>query len=160
MAFGYKVPAFNVWFAYWYWHWTGPGDTQGEYLAPVYVRGQLRSGDRTGHGFGQEVALPKGSFVRSAIDVKGGNDLIQAAGWGDYFAHVNLAEVSGAGFANEHVVVLITARSQTFYNLDDVLGFNAPPVSTTLVPPEGFTPMAVIDPTEEWFPPYGVPIDT
>lgn len=152
MAWGYKVPNFNTWGRYYYWE-----QEVTRWVGPYYFRGQLRTGDRTGHGFSREIAVPKGLAARPRVNVLGDRgDIIQMAGWGTTFAFVDQVEDSGAGFPNEHRIITVLYMTTEPYDTE-VTPTTEPVVNVLLEPPEGAEMMPVNEPWAMWLDPLGVP---
>lgn len=147
MAF--YLPRFNVWCRVWRKLTTNTNPIEIGYSI-CQVRGPEGRISPPQGQVGFEVLFPKWSDVRGFPQgVNGDGDFIQVAGWGPRTAQINSIADKGAGFANEYRVAVVG-----WVNFTDGLKYNklkgAGPVEPTLLPPDGYTPLPLIDPEASW----------
>lgn len=148
MAFGYKIPNFNVWGRCWKPVAIGPdpGDVSWTFLG--YFRCQLKAfGTHNTTVFTLEVPKWTAFKPRNQTVLRLGYR-VQLAGWESQWATVFYVDDVGAGFPNEHRSVFCERPADDSW--DGVEGFYLPAIDTALQPPPGFEMMATTPPTDYW----------
>jgi len=152
VAFGYKVPRFNLWARIWFVQSSGLTIEDRSYRGPYYTRCSIA---RDINLFTMQVNFPKYSNLREQQMTPFNNgDLIQFAGWEYMYGWIESVYDVGAGFPNEH-------RMARVYWPFDITpfsdkGFYVASASSTLQPPEGAEMLPLVSPVEEWITPQEV----
>lgn len=146
MAFGYKIPNFNLWARVWYVRSTGLLITDRYYLGPFYTRCSIAKDINL---FAMHFNFPKRTNLRhqnmTPFNI---GDIIQVAGWEYMWGWIEAVWDVGAGFPNEH-------RMARVYFPDDItpfsdLGMFTPAATLDVVPPEGAVMIGTVNPLDGW----------
>jgi len=146
MAFGYKVPNFNLWARVWYVQSTGLSIDDRYYSGPYYTRCSIAKDINL---FTMHFNFPKHTSLRQQSMTPFNNgDIVQVAGWEYMWGWIEAVWDVGAGFPNEH-------RMARVYFPDDItpfsdLGLFVPGASVELEPPGGFTPIGEVAVADFW----------
>jgi len=151
MAFGYKVPTFNLWGRLWKPSLLEPdGDIQ--WAGPFYFRCQVRSQVYSGVLLGAPKHL---DFKPAQITPRQIGQRVQLAGWELMWGTILGVADAGVGFFNEYRQASVFFPSDGTW--DSIEGHFTPAASATLQPPEGAVMLGTTPPIEEWANPSWVP---
>jgi len=154
MAFGYKVPNFNLWARVWYIKSSGLDISDRYYLGPFYTRCSIAKDINL---FAMHFNFPKGSYLRSQNMTPFNNgDIIQVAGWEYMFGWIESVYDVGAGFPNEHRMARVYFPQDI--TPDSFYAYYVPSCLPTLEPPEGAEFINSIPPSDYWQVPTEVEI--
>jgi len=146
MAFGYKVPNFNLWARIWQVR-CNTGDAEDRYyLPPKYTRCAIAKDINL---FSMHILFPKHTALRDNDQTPLFlGDLIQVAGWENMVASIQSVRDIGAGFFNEHraayVYWWIDASPGSPY------GQLCGSVNPDLEPPDGAEMVGLVEPADFW----------
>jgi len=147
MAFGYKVPNFNLWCRMFRVNF-GAGDrTTRYYNPPVYSVCSLASArDSISLPI---LKLPKYTSVRNYRNTPYvAGDIVQIGGNEMFGWYILDTEIVGAGFANEHISCLLSPLTDQGDAGTD--GLQMGQCRNDLLPPDGFTPWSLQLPADFW----------
>jgi len=152
MAFGYKVPNFNLWARVWYVQSSGLSIDDRWYSGPYYTRCSIAKDINL---FAMHFNFPKGVHLRSQNMTPFNNgDIIQVAGWEYMYGWIEAVYDVGSGFFNEH------RMARVYWPMDitpnSVGGFYTPTSLETLEPPEGAAMIGSTPPADYWQAPIEV----
>lgn len=146
MAFGYKVPTFNLWGRIWRVWSSGLLIADRYYLGPYYTRCSIA---RDINLFTMQVNFPKHSYLRSQqMTAFNQGDIFQVAGWDYMYGWIESVFDVGAGFPNEHRMARVYWPFDITPFNDE--GFYTPAASTELEPPEGAEMLQLVLPADGW----------
>ncbi len=154
MAFGYKVPSFNLWCRRWRVYGTDHfSDASRYYVGPEYsVCSFTASQEHVGLA---SLSLPKYTNVRWARNTfRSRGDIVQVAGNEMFFWRIQYAAIIGAGWPNEYVRCHLECAYDESWPGGDELTMGQ--CTTALEPPEDFTPWGLLVPADFWQDPQEV----
>jgi len=143
-------PRYNVWARVF-----RMNDDLDAYLEVGYSRCQVRGTDSKQEAEANvvsstQVLFPRGTDVRGPANSRTGiPDIIFVAGYGRNWLQIRGICDKGAGFPNEYRLANCWFQAITGWPLP-VTPDGLTPVSTTLVPPDGYTPVPILSPGDVW----------
>jgi len=146
MAFGYKVPNFNLWARIYKVNCETSDAADRFYLPPRYTRCSIAKDINL---FSMHVLFPKYTYLRSDYQTPfSWGDLIQVAGWENCVGKITHVSDIGAGYFNEHRAAIVYWDYD--YSWDNVRGQVCASCDPTLEPPEGYEPLPLVLPADFW----------
>jgi len=152
MAFGYKVPNFNLWARIWYVQSSGLEIGDRYYTGPYYTRCSIAKDINL---FVMHFNFPKLTYLREqGMTPFNNGDIIQVAGWEYMYGWIEAVYDVGAGFPNEHRMARVYWPFDITPNHES--GFYVPGANTMLEPPEGADMVGTVAPADFWQDPIEV----
>jgi len=152
MAFGYKVPNFNLWGRVYRINSNGPTFAERVYTGPFYTPCAIA---KDINNFAMHVQFPKWSALRAYNQtVFYHGDLFQIAGWEIAVGIINYVHDVGAGYPNEHRVATVNWWDDPSW--DGAFGQFVGACSTILQPPPGAMMLGTTPPADGWETPQEV----
>jgi len=146
MAFGYKVPNFNLWCRIWRVECDTSDEDDRYYLPPRYTRCAIAKDINL---FSMHVLFPKWTGIRDNDQTPLFlGDLIQVGGWENMVATIGSVRDIGAGFPNEHRAAIVNWWIDV--SPGSLYGQICGSVNPDLEPPEDAEMMPLTPPFNGW----------
>jgi len=146
MAFGFKVPQFNLWCRVYRVACANEDQDSRYYTGPMYSRCAIA---KDINQFSMHVLFPKYTLLRSDYQTPfSWGDLIQVGGWENNVGKISHVSDIGAGYFNEHRAAIVYWTYD--YSWTNTYGQVCGSVDPALEPPEGYTPLPLVLPADYW----------